>query len=163
MCFYWGSNPAVEGSETSAQGYSTRQIQSAMFIFVQTLFRKLFRKKRSKMDHTKIDTADLDSSCWGLSACGLRFVVSLLIRPESDFCMRVLVTVFLERVSLKRVFCVTLYNGHSFFKRLVSWHFLLFSNRFSFFFFCLMRRAFLLCTACPIGREQRQNNASAFT
>ena len=34
--------------------------------------------------------------------------------------------------------------------------------RLCLFFFPLMRRAFLLCTACQIGREQRQNNASAF-
>ena len=49
---------------------------------------KVILKKRSNMDHIKIDTAYLDSPCQELSVRGLGFVVALMVCWEIDSCMR---------------------------------------------------------------------------
>ena len=56
------------------------EFRSIRTIFVGTLFRKLSRKKRSKMDPTKMTHAYLNSPCRELSNGGLGIVVALLVR-----------------------------------------------------------------------------------
>ena len=48
-------------------------------LFVGALFSHVIKNERPKIDHTKIDKADLDSSRRELSVGGLGFVVALSV------------------------------------------------------------------------------------
>ena len=74
-----------EGSETLADKYSTRQIQIYRAFFCWDLVFTCFKNEKPKMDHTKIGTADLDSSCRELSNGGLGIVIALLVRRGINF------------------------------------------------------------------------------
>ena len=54
-------------------------------IFAWAIFRKLFRKKRSKIKFTKIDQANLDSPRRELSNGSLGIVVAFLVRRQNNF------------------------------------------------------------------------------
>ena len=85
----WGPS---EGSETSTDEYSARRIQIYR-VFFGTLFSHVSshvsKNERPKMDHTKIDTADLDSPCRELSNSGLGIAVALLVCRWIILCVRI--------------------------------------------------------------------------
>ena len=63
--------------ETSAQEYSARQIQICRVYFcLGVTYLETYFEKRSKMDHNKIDTADLDFSCREFPVRGLGVVIT---------------------------------------------------------------------------------------
>ena len=74
-----------EGPETSEQEYLTRRIQIYRVYFYLGIIWKVMLKKRSKMDHTKIDTAYLHSPCQEFSNGGLSIVVAPPVCSGDDF------------------------------------------------------------------------------
>ena len=68
-----------EGPETLAQDRLTRKIQFYLLHFCSDVICKVIKKKRSKINRTKMDQADLDFPCQDFSVCGLGFVVPLSV------------------------------------------------------------------------------------
>ena len=80
-----------EGSETSADEYSTSRIQFCVVCFcLGIIWKVILKKKRSKIHFTKIDQADLDSPHRELSNGGLGIVVALTFFSGIIFCLLVL-------------------------------------------------------------------------
>ena len=75
----------LEGPESLVLELLARRIRFCFDYFCSGIIWKVFLKKRSKIDHTKIAEEDLDSTRREFSVRGLKFVVALSACLQINF------------------------------------------------------------------------------